>query len=139
MARYNRAMGRIRASLMIIGAAVVLLHGCRENAPLQADTIQLGRSLNPDNSVAAHTSTFGRGDTVYVAVLTTAPGSGTISVKWVYQGRVIDEPKREVSYREPAATGFHLVPSGGFPPGAYSVEAFIDGKSVGSRNFSVEQ
>lgn len=132
-------MGRIRASLVIVGVAVVLLHGCRQNEPLQVDTIQLGRALNPDNSVAAHTTTFGHADTVYVAVLTTAAGSGTISVKWIYQGRVIDEPKRDVSYREPAATEFHLVNSGGFPPGAYSVEAFIDGKSVGSRNFSVQQ
>ena len=132
-------MGRIWASLLIIGMAAVTLNGCRQNAPLQLDTIQLGRSLNPDHSVAAHTTTFGRGDTVYVSVLTTDAGSGTISVKWIYQGRVVDEPKREVSYREPAATEFHLVNSGGFPPGAYSVEAFINGTSVGSRNFSVEQ
>jgi hypothetical protein len=132
-------MSRVRASFVIIGVALVLLHGCRHNAPLQVDTIQLGRSLNPDNSVAAHTTTFGRADTVYVSILTTDAGSGTISVKWIYQGRVIDEPKREVSYREPAATEFHLVNSGGFPPGAYSVEAFIDGKPVGSRAFSVTQ
>jgi hypothetical protein len=95
--------------------------------------------LNPDNSVAAHTSTFNHSDTVYVAVLTTAPGSGTIGVKWTYQGRVIDEPQRKVSYREPAATEFHLVNSGGFPQGSYSVEVFVDGKSVGTRNFSIAQ
>lgn len=115
------------------------LLACRSNDPLQAGTIQLGRSLNPDNSVADHATTFGRSDTVYVSVLTTAAGSGTVGVKWSYQGRAIDEPKREVSYREPAATAFHLVNSGGFPPGSYSVEVFIDGKSVGSRNFSVAQ
>jgi hypothetical protein len=117
----------------------VPLMACRPNDPLRVGTIQLGRALNPDNSVSEHASTFNRSDTVYVAVLTTAPGSGTIGVKWSYQGRVIDEPKREVSYREPAATSFHLVNTGGFPPGNYTVEVFIDGASVGSRSFSVQE
>ena len=122
-----------------ISVGLALLLGCGPDEPLHVDTIQLGRSLNPDNSVAEHTTTFNRGDTVYVAALTSAPGAGTIGVKWTYQGRVIDEPKREVSYREPAATEFHLVNAGGFPPGNYSVEVFVDGISVGSRNFSVPQ
>jgi hypothetical protein len=116
-----------------------MLHGCRSNDPLAVETIQLGRSLNPDNSVAAHATSFGRNDTVYVAVLTTAPGSGTVSVKWTYQGTVIDQPQKQVTYREPAATEFHLVNAGGFPVGNYNVEVFIDGKPVGTRNFRVEQ
>ena len=128
---------RIAAALGCV--LIAGLVACRSNDPLQAETIQVGRALNPDNSVADHASTFKRSDTVYVAVLTTAAGSGTIGVKWSYQGRVIDEPKRQVSYREAAATSFHLVNSGGFPPGNYTVEAFIDGKSVGSRNFSVAE
>jgi hypothetical protein len=112
--------------------------GCGPTDPLRLNTIQLGRSLDPDGSVAEHTTAFRRNDTVYAAVLTTAPGRGTISVRWTYGGQLIDEPSREVSYREPAATSFHLVNSGGFPPGNYSVEVFIDGESVGSRNFRVE-
>jgi hypothetical protein len=136
---YNRTMFRRR---IVVPLGLVLIAGllaCRSNDPLQAETIQVGRSLNPDNSVADHASTFTRSDTVYVAVLTTAAGSGTIGVKWSYRGRVIDEPQRQVSYREAAATSFHLVNSGGFPPGNYSVEVFIDGKSVGSRTFSVAE
>ena len=125
-------------SRVIIGLGLLALHGCSPSGPLQVDTIQLGRSLNPDNSVAAHASTFDRKDTVYVSVLTTAGGSGTIGVKWTYQGTVIDEPQRTVSYRDAAATAFHLVNSNGFPSGQYNVEVFIDGKPVGSRNFNVQ-
>jgi hypothetical protein len=117
---------------------LVVLAGCGPSDPLRLETIQLGRSLNPDSSIAEHATTFGKSDTVYAAVLTTAPGRGTIGVRWTYGGQVIDEPQREVAYREAAATSFHLVNSGGFPPGNYSVEAFIDGESVGSRNFRVE-
>jgi hypothetical protein len=77
-------------------------------------------------------------DTIYVAVLTTAAGEGTIGVKWTFAGRVVGEPEKKVSYREPRATEFHLANSGGFPPGEYSVEAFIDGQSVGRRPFRVD-
>jgi hypothetical protein len=131
-------MARLLASLLAAGT-IVFITACGPDEPLRVDTIQLGRSLNPDNSVAAHTSTFKPNETVYVAVLTTAAGAGTVGVRWIYQGKVIDEPQRQVSYREARATEFHLVNSGGFPPGAYSVEVFIDGKPVGSRNFRVDQ
>lgn len=117
---------------------LVVLAGCGPSEPLRLETIQLGRSLNPDSSIAEHATAFGKSDTVYASVLTTAPGRGTIGVRWTYGGQVIDEPQREVAYREASATSFHLVNSGGFPPGNYSVEAFIDGESVGSRNFRVE-
>ena len=130
---------RDRTSTVFIVLALLFVPGCRPSGPLQVATIQLGRSLNPDNSVASHATTFNRKDTVYVSVLTTAGGSGTIGVKWMYQGRVIDEPQRPVSYRESAATEFHLVNSNGFPPGQYSVEVFVDGKSVGTRNFNVNE
>jgi hypothetical protein len=115
-----------------------LLCACGPRDPLRLDTIQLGRSLNPDNSVAVHATTFSPSDTVYVSVLTAAAGRGTVGVKWTYQGRVVDEREREVSYREPAATEFHLVPAGGLPAGAYTVEVFLDGQPAGSRNFRVE-
>ena len=111
---------------------------CGPTEPLRLDTIQLGRALNPDSSIAEHTTAFRSNDTVYVAVLTTAPGRGTIRVRWTYGGQLIDEPQREVVYRDAAATSFQLVNSGGFPPGNYSVEVFLDGESVGTRNFRVE-
>lgn len=126
----------IRALLLL--TSFVVLAGCGPTEPLRVETIQLGRSLNPDNSVAEHATTFRRNDTVYVAILTPAPGKGTIGVRWTYGGQVIDQPQKEVSYRDAAATSFNLVNSGGFPPGNYAVEVFVDGTSAGSRNFNVQ-
>lgn len=123
---------------LVTAMAIVMLVGCGPSGPLTVQTIQLGRSLNPDNSVAEHTTTFRRNDTVYVAVLTAAAGRGTIGVKWSYGGQVIDQPQKDVSYRDAAATSFNLVNSGGFPPGNYTVEVFVDGQSAGSRNFNVQ-
>lgn len=117
---------------------VACLVGCGSGQTLQVASIQLGRSLNPDNTVASFTTRFAPGDTVYVSVATTGVGSGTISVKWVYAGRVIDEPKKEVSFRVPAATEFHLQSPAGFPPGDYIAEIFLNGQSAGTRPFRVE-
>jgi hypothetical protein len=122
----------------LLAALLVVLVACGPSGPLSVGTIQLGRSLNPDNSVAEHATTFRRNDTVYVAVLTTAAGKGTIKVRWTYGGQVIDEPQKDVSYRDAAATSFNLVNSGGFPPGNYAVEVFVDGTSAGTRNFNVQ-
>ena len=44
-----------------------------------------------------------------------------------------------MSYRDSAATEFHITNSSGFPPGDYSVEILLDGKSVETRNLRVEK
>lgn len=113
--------------------------GCRADAPLQVDTIQVGRALSSDNRIGQHTIVFRPDDTIYASVLTTDTGAGTVGVKWLYGDRVISEPSKEVSYKGPAATEFHIQNSGGFPEGKYSVEAFLDGRPVGRRTFTVEK
>ena len=118
-------------------AAVLVIAMACSNGPLELANIQIGRSLNPDRSIASITTLFKPGETVYVAVQTKAAGKGTISVKWMYQGRVIDEPSKQVDYSGPSSTDFQLTNRGGFPPGDYSVEIFIDGQSVGTRAFKV--
>lgn len=120
----------------MLAVAVLLMAACSDG-PLQLANIQTGRSLNPDRSVASITTLFKPGETVYVSVQTAAAGEGSIGVKWMYQGRVIDEPVKQVDYDGPASTEFHMQNSGGFPEGDYSVDIFIDGQKVGSRAFKV--
>ena len=124
----------IRAA--IAAAVLVLTVAC--SGPLNVSNIQVGRALNPDGSVGSSTTLFKHNETVYVSVLTDAAGEGNISVKWMYGSQVIDEPTKKVSLKGPAATDFHLQNSGGFPPGDYSVEVFVDGVSVGKRAFKVD-
>ena len=116
----------------------VLLAGCSPGVPLKVSNIQLGRSLNPDNSVGTHTTRFKPDDTIYISLLNDDPGEGTVTVRWVFGGQVVSEAMREVSYMRPAATEFHLQNSGGFPPGEYRVDILIDGQPAGSRQFRVE-
>ena len=123
----------IRSTLAL--TAVVFGIACSVG-PLTLTNIQIGRSLNQDRSVASITTLFKPNETVYVSVQTGA-GKGTISVKWKFGDRVIDEPSKQIDVNGPASTEFHLTNSGGFPPGDYSVDVFIDGVQVGTRAFKV--
>jgi hypothetical protein len=127
----------VRKVVLIAIAAASLLTGCKPSEPLVVQTIQTGRSLNSDNSVGTHTTRFKPTDTMYVAVLT-GRGSGTIEARWSISGRVINEAKKDVSTIEPAATAFRFQAADGFRVGDYTVEIFVDGKSVGTRNLRVE-
>lgn len=117
---------------------VACLSGCGSRQPLQVTTIQLGRSVNSDHTVGGFTTTFAPDDTIYLAVLTGGAGSATIRVRWKYGERVIDEPKKQVSYHQPAATDFRLLSPGGFPRGDYTAEVFVDDQPAGTRAFRVE-
>jgi len=124
----------VRTTLAL--AAVVVSIGC--SGPLALANIQVGRSLNQDRSISSITTLFKPNETVYVSVQTTAAGKGTISVKWKFGSHVIDEPSKKVDYDGPSSTEFHMQNSGGFPPGDYSVDVFIDGVQVGTRAFKVD-
>lgn len=123
--------------VLLLAVGLTTVAACN-NQPLKVTTIQLGRSLNSDNSVGNHATTFKPMDTIYASVLTGASGSGTIETKWYYGSTRVSEMKKEVSYRGEAATEFRFRNSAGFPPGPYRVEVFLDGQPVGERTFRVE-
>jgi hypothetical protein len=140
MALMAVACGVSRTARILRGALAItaLAIGIACSGPLALTNIQVGRALNQDRSVSSITTLFKPTETVYVAVQTGA-GKGVISVKWKFGDHLIDEPSKKVDYDGPASTEFHLQNSGGFPPGDYSVEVFIDGVSVGTRAFKVDR
>lgn len=121
---------------LLIMVLFACLAGC--GSGLRVTSIQLGRSLNADGTVANQTTTFIPDDTVYLSVGTAGVGSGTIGVRWLYRGHVVGEPKKQVSYRDVAVTEFHLQSATGFPFGDYTVEVSLDGQSVGTLEFRVQ-
>jgi hypothetical protein len=130
---------RRRSAALAAVAFLLVAVGCRPSGPLRVTTIQTGRSLNSDNSVGNHTTAFKPDDTMFAAVLTDGPGTGSIGVRWRYAGRLVSEETRDVSYRDHAATAFHIQNSSGFPEGEYSVEVLIDGKSFATRSLRVDK
>ena len=135
---------RLQSTPALIVATALVITGffvaaCRPSEPLRVTTIQTGRSLNSDKSVGNHTTRFKPDDTMFASVLTDGPGTGTIGVRWRFAGRLVSEETREVSYRDHAATEFHIQNSSGFPPGDYSVEILVDGQSFATRTLRVEK
>jgi hypothetical protein len=118
--------------LVLTGAAAC------SRQPLEVMTIQVGRSLNSDNSVGTITTRFKPGDTMYASVITEGPGAGTLSARWLSAGRVLTEETKRVRYSDRAATEFHMNFAGGLPPGQYRVELFLDGEPIGARDLTVE-
>ena len=133
----KRTPALIIATLLAVSGLGVA--ACRPSGPLRVTTIQTGRSLNSDKSVGSFTTRFKPDDTMFASVLTDGPGAGTIGARWRYAGRIVSEETKEVSYRDHAATEFHIQNSSGFPDGEYSVEILIDGKSFATRTLRVEK
>src|SRR2546423_15638795 len=109
---------------MLAGACVLLVvvvagcvAGCRP--ALRVSTLQLGRTLNADNTIANQTTRFKPGDAIYAAALTSQTGSSTISARWSYNGHVVSETQKKVSYKGQAATAFEFRNAGDFPGGDY--------------------
>lgn len=128
-----------RPTLFLLASVLAsAVAGCGLGESLHVTSLQLGRSLNTDGTVATHTTRFSPDDTIYIAVLTAGAGSGVIGVRWKYGEKVAGEPTKQVSYKDVAATEFHLQSAGGFPVGDYTVEAFFDGQPVGTRPFRVD-
>jgi hypothetical protein len=127
---------RVLVTIYALGAVVA----CGPSEPLKVTTIQLGRSLNSDDSVASHTTSFHPKDTIYASLINNTAGAGTVSARWVYAGQTVSEETKKVSHNREGATEFHLQsPSAGFPPGDYRVEFQMDGKSIGTREFRVTE
>jgi hypothetical protein len=117
--------------------AAVVLVGCSQ--PLTVETIQIGRSLNEDQSIAAQATTFKPNETIYVSALNSARGDGTVKVRWYMGTQLLSEREKQVKFQGAGATEFNISSATGFPVGDYRVEVFVDGQPVGTRNFDVRE
>lgn len=112
-------------------------------ASASVSNIELGKSVTADNKIANSTTSFGARDTIYASVTTenASPGS-TLSAKWTYQdGQVVDSTSQAIAPSSAggstSVTEFHISKGSAWPAGNYKVEFFLDGSSVGSKDFSV--
>lgn len=131
---YTRRMFR---PLALAAALLAATFAAACSQPLSVDTIQLGRSLNADQSIASQTTTFKPGETIYVSALNNARGEGKIAVRWYMGSQLLSERDKTVKFPGAGATEFHMQSATGFPIGDYSVEVLLNGTPVGTRKFNV--
>jgi len=111
-------------------------------AALAVASIDVGRSLAADKTIADKTDTFAPTDTFYVAVRTTGSSpSAALVARWTFGEQVVTEATQAIAPSGPAVTEFHVSkPAGdaGWPKGDYKVEIILNGTSAGTKSFKVQ-
>ena len=110
-------------------------------AVIRVSTIDTGKGLNADKTLANVTDDFGRRDTVYVSVKTDGASAGSkLAAKWMFQdGQTVGESTQDI-----APTGgetiheFHVQKATAWPVGKYKVEIILDGTSAGAKDFEIK-
>lgn len=112
------------------------------NASVSISKVTLGNAISADKHVLAENSIFHTKDTIYAVVETTGSGKATLKAKWsfVKDGDLkdVDETTQDIEATGPAATEFHIAKDNGWPTGTYKVEVWIDDKSNGVKEFTVQ-
>lgn len=102
---------------------------------------ELGRAAGGDGSITDATDEFGPNDTIYLSVETDGRAeSSTLAARWTYQdGQEVDRSETTIAPRGREHTQFHVSKPDGWPPGDYEVEISIDGRTVETLDFNVEE
>jgi len=102
--------------------------------------MDLGKAVGIDRKVTLPAASFSPKDTIYISVVSdgVAPAAG-LRAKWTYgpKGLPVKENTETISSLGPKATEFHIKKASGLPVGTYTVEVFVNDKSVGTKQFNV--
>lgn len=110
-------------------------------ATFQVSRIDLGTMLGADKKIAAPSTTFKPGDTIYASILSTgAAPSVKLAAKWTYQdGQTVRESSQAIAPTGPAATEFHIAKPDGWPVGKYKIEVTANGQPAGTMEYTVAE
>ena len=103
--------------------------------------VEIGRSVNPDNTMYDATRVFIPSDKVWVSVTVegTAPHA-TLQARFVTDaGQVVEQASQEITPNGQTTAAFHSERAGGWTTGPYRVEILLNGVSVGSQPFEVRE
>ena len=104
-------------------------------------TLVLGSAVGPDKKVTAPKESFGKTDTIYVAVDTNGTGPQTLKAKWTYikdgQTTIVKEDTQTITAAGPSTNEFHISKPDGWPAGDYQVEVSVNDQPVATKRFVV--
>ena len=104
--------------------------------------ITLGKAVGADKKVAAALDAFAKRDTIYASIDTTGAGTAAVVAKWTYtkDGKTVTvkEDSATITPTGPATSEFHISKPDGWPAGTYQVEILVNGKSAGTKAFTVQ-
>lgn len=148
-----RRSARTLLSALVCAVVIAFAAGCQQKSETPAPppeapkpvafrvtTIELGKTLTADKKVAAPMTTFGKRDTVYVAVASEGEAPSTrLIAHWKFEdGQTVAADTQAIAPTGPAQTEFHILSPGPWPAGKYTVEVFVDTLSAGRREFTIQ-
>jgi len=125
-----------------VGALLMLLVACgacsKPAEPVRITAIELGSTINPDNTVSSPNVTFPPNATVYASIATEGAGPATLAARWTgADGRVITEQTQSINPSKPAHFEFHFVPPENWPKGMHKVVFTLNGGGSRTRDFEI--
>ena len=103
--------------------------------------VDIGRSVNPDNTMRDATVIFKPFDSVYAMVILEGQAqSVTMKGRFTREdGQLVEESEQKLAVPGRAVIEFHVAKAEGetWPVGNYSFEVFLDGTSAGTKTFEV--
>jgi len=154
----------MRRLALFIGLAIVLSSGCKKEPPppppppppaaptppppppappFHVTGVDLGKGIQPDNSLQTATTAFGPKDTIYLVV--TSEGMApqkALETRWTYGPKdvLVHEEAKTVTppSAAPLHTEFHISKPSGWPAGDYKVTLTVDGQAQ-TKTFSVSR
>jgi hypothetical protein len=110
--------------------------------PFKVTSVDLGKSIGDDKRIKDAATTFGRHDTIFVAISSegVAP-TATLKAKWTFgaKGTLVNEETRDIAPTGPAVTEFHIAKPSGWPVGKYTLEVSVNGSPVATKEFEVQK
>ena len=148
----------------LFGLSLLVLSGCKKEepppppppppvaqppppprpAPFRVTAVQLGRGIQPDNTVQTATTTFGPKDTIYLSV--TSEGvtpQVVLGTRWTFGPKAVLVHEESKPITPPSAkamnTEFHISKPSGWPAGQYTVVLTVDGQQNQIQTFTVSK
>ena len=148
----------------LFGLSLLVLSGCRKEeppppppppvapapppppapAPFRVAGVQLGKGIQPDNTVQTVTTTFGPKDTIYLSV--TSEGvtpQVVLGTRWTFGPKsvLVHEETKPLTppSAKPMNTEFHISKPSGWPAGEYKVVLTVDGQETQTQTFTVSK
>ncbi len=122
--------------------------GATTNAPANPEStvkvtaVNVGKSIGADKKIAEPSESFAKTDLIYASVEASGSGNVNIRAKWISQGgdKTVDvgDAAETVAVKDAYVSAFHVSKPDGWEPGNYQIEIFLDGKSVGTKKFTVK-
>lgn len=108
--------------------------------PVALDSVDIGRSIDPDKTIRDTTTSFQPKDTLYAAIkISGSANSGLVrALVTDEQGKTVQDATRIVTPSRNETVTLQVAPPEGWKGGRYRFDVYLDDRLAATREFNVE-